>query len=38
MAEDLAKEEREQADLDLQITLRKRFPGKFREADSEENE
>jgi hypothetical protein len=31
----LAKEEREQADLDLKITLRKRFPEKFKDESEE---
>lgn len=38
MRENLGQEAREQASLDIQITLRKRFPEKFKEIDSEESD
>ena len=38
MLESLDQELRQQAILDVEITLRKRFPGKFRETDSQESE
>jgi hypothetical protein len=37
MLNDLDQEAQEQASLDIQVTLRKRFPQKFKEADSEED-
>jgi hypothetical protein len=38
MREDLDQEAREQASLDIRVTLRKRFPEKFKEIDSEKDE
>ena len=38
MLESLDQELRQQASLDVEITLRKRFPGKFKQSDSQESE
>ncbi len=38
MLENLNEEQREQATLDIEITLRKRFPGKFKETVSDDDE
>jgi hypothetical protein len=37
MREDLDQEAREQASLDIQVTLRKRYPEKFKATESEED-